>query len=188
MSPEKLLSSRDDFFLNQAGKESLDYPRLIQETKSFLEQAENSPDLEGEALTAILLRDYFEGELPFLYLKRIRNMIGRAYGKSRVLGEYLATLGMMSKTVHEFFRWQEEAYGYWVPGKFSHPLSEKLLHLHGKDLVKVKMDEFQKKGQREFLIELFPPDHTFGIWMSIQGIRFDPSKVPFVPQPGIEPG
>lgn len=175
------LSPRDTFFLVQLNNSSS--PEVLREIEKFIQEVDKLDRLGEEALTAVLLRDYYEDRLTVDQLQVVRELIFRNYEQSTPLKLYSLSADLMSKSVASYFGREDQLFDYCLIAPLPYTLANRLLNLKAEGIVQARRQDFERRGKNRFLIENFPDPNTdmLGIWMSIKGVHFDSNKVRQLP-------
>lgn len=172
------LGPREEFLLSQLEPDAdIDKERVRSEITRFVGNLPGA-GLEGavgeEALTAILIRDYFGDFLSPEARGSLNTYLFQAQMKSKPLIVYNLAASGIGKAVDHYFGNPDTPFSYHLPGEMPYPLANELLALKEDQVSVLWNDKFNKQGNPQMRVETFtdPDSRRRGIWMSREGFAY----------------
>jgi hypothetical protein len=169
------LKPRDAFLLDVAKGQEPDPDRLSSVLQDFVDETDPKKVIDTEALTALLINSRLKRFLSDTQRDQIQQILLRANQTSPSLRVYQTFSESASRTVRRYFDRENAPYSFWTPMNVTNPLIKELLGLKVDDII----TETTKELENGYVLTKFNDPHKgyTGIWMSKQGLPYDPSLI-----------
>ncbi len=177
--------------LAEASKEPLDKDSIAELAQDYLKSTDNlswqakllksaaRKEIDVNGLTSLLLLTLFAPDLtPDINQKLYQNMEKGRTQKS-LTEEVLDKTAFLTQVTQEYFTIQAQPFDHVKAAPIKDPLATLIINLKEQQIVSELKNRPDFKDNPNWVIELFtdPKSSQTGIWMSTQGLHFDPTKL-----------
>lgn len=154
-----------------------DAGQVQQAAEQFL-QGQRQLSLTERGLTSYLILTSFHELLPDRIRGKLIEILENAQLDDQVVKDLFSTFNIARQEVHQYFTHQASPYDYFIPF-FNHPdnvLANILLSLECRRIANSVGQKVGVANHPNLVVEAFSDvkNGQLGIWMSTQGIHFDP--------------
>lgn len=133
---------------------------------------------EERHLTAYLILSFFPNQVPVEINQTLTQIVQKAQASDPLMQQLTTSVETMREEVAGYFRYSAHTCDYFLPAPLSNQLAKAVLSLEIHRVALAYRDQFEQEKPRKKIIQGFVNQvGSPGVWMSNQGIKFDPKKL-----------